>query len=71
MGGCGVGVGSLVGVAICLFMQSRRAVTVKWRSTGSWFAANPKFDLVIRSGCDYGSATQKVAISCQIKRLWA
>ena len=69
--GCGVGVGSLVGAAICLFMQSRRAVTVRWRASGNWFTANPKYDLIIRSGCDYGSKTQKVAISCQIKRLWS
>jgi hypothetical protein len=26
---------------------------------------------MIRSGCDYGSKTQKVQINCQITRLWA
>ncbi|MBV8474295.1 MAG: hypothetical protein JO107_01180 [Hyphomicrobiales bacterium] len=70
-GGVGVGVVSLIGFAICLAMRKRRAVTVKWRSSGKWFDPNPKFDLVIRSGCDYGSITQKVAIVCQVKRLWA
>jgi hypothetical protein len=69
--GVGVGAGSLIGLAICLVMRDRRAVTIKWRSSGKWFDPNPKFDLVIRSGCDYGSITQKVAIVCRVKRLWA
>jgi hypothetical protein len=62
---------SLAGIAIGLVLRDRRAITVRWRSNGWWFDPNRSFDLVIRSGCDYGSKTQKVPMTCQISRLWS
>jgi hypothetical protein len=61
---------SLVGILISLSLRDRRAITVGWQSSGKWFDPNSTVDLVIRSGCDYGSKTQKIQINCQIKRLW-
>jgi hypothetical protein len=61
----------LIAIAVGLIVRDRRAITIKWRSSGRWFDPQRKFDLMIRSGCDYGSKTQKVQINCQITRLWA
>jgi len=61
---------ALIGIAVALRLRDRRAITVAWRSSGKLFDPHRSFDLVIRSGCNYGSKTQKVQMDCQIKRLW-
>lgn len=64
-------VASVIAFVLALICRDRRAITVSWRANGNWFDPHHTFDLAIRTGCNYGTKTQKVQMDCQIRRLWS